>query len=125
MPTYRDLGPTQLVTATPDTTGRNKGNWTVQVDPQTLNCKVALAQVYQISIDGPVGSSFTLYKNTVRWNAVLQGWANAWDPANPLYIRPGDTLFFFWTAPVTQSPAPTVVCWLHYDTDLLENKYSE
>jgi hypothetical protein len=125
MPTYRDLGPSQQVTGTPDTTHRNPGNWTVVLDPQAINCKVAQAEIYQISIDGPVGSSFTVYRNTVRWNTVLQGWSNSWDPSNPLYVRPGDTLFFFWSAPVSQSPAPTVVLWMRYDRDLLENKYSE
>ena len=125
MTQYRDLGPTQLITARPDTTGKNTGNWTLIADDQVLNCKVAQAEIYQISIDGPVGSSFTVYRNTVRWNTVLQGWSNSWDPVNPLYLRPGDSLFLYWTAPISQQPPPTAVFWIRYDEDLQENKYGQ
>lgn len=120
---YRDLGPTALLTATVDQTLRNQGNWTIQADPRALNCRVAQAEVYQINIDGPVGSSFTVYRNTVRWNLVFQGWANTYDPVNPLYVRPGDSIYLFWNVPVTALPAPSAVFWLRYDTDLPENKY--
>jgi len=122
MTTYRDLGPTALLKATIDKTLRNPGNWTIVAGPQALNCKVAQAEVYQISIDGPVGSSLVLYRNTVRWNVVLQGWANTYDPTQALYIRPGDSLYFFWSS--IAAPTPTATVWLRYDTDLLENKMS-
>src|SRR5215469_2805110 len=107
-PQYRDLGPTQLLKAAVDSTGRNQGNngkvdqaqsnWTITADPQDLNCHVAQAEVYQISIDGPVGSRCSLYRNSRLYNKMIQGWANNYDPVNPLYIRPGDTLFMFWNA---------------------------
>jgi hypothetical protein len=120
---YRNLGPTRLLTATPDATNRNKGNWTIVVDPQTLNCKIAQAEVHQISIDGPIGSSMSVYINQQAWNQVVQGWANNYDPVNPLYVRPGDTLFLFWRAPLIWKPVPTATLWLRYDTELPENKY--
>lgn len=120
---YRDLGPTALLKATPDQTLRNPGNWTLAASQRELSNLVAQAEIYQISIDGPVGSSFTVYRNTVRWNLVFQGWANTYDPVNPLYVRPGDTIYLFWNAKFTTIPAPTAVFWLRYDTDLMENKY--
>jgi hypothetical protein len=113
-----------MIRATPDATHNNPGNWTITADTQALGAKVALAEIYQISIDGPVGSSFTVYRNTRRWNFVIQGWANSWDPVNPLYVRAGDTIFLYWNAPVTQLPAPTAVFWLRYDTELAANKYA-
>jgi hypothetical protein len=119
---YRDLGPTRLLTATPDSTFRNQGNWTIVADPQTLNCKVALAEVYQISIDGPIGSTMSVYRNTQAWNQVVQGWANNYDPTNPLYVRPGDSIFLFWKAPTVWLPVPTATLWLRYDTELPENR---
>lgn len=122
--TYRDLGPTQLLTATLDQTRNNPGNWTIQADQKALNCYVAQAEIYQISIDGPIGSSFTVYRNTRRWNFVLQGWANTYDPVNPLYVRPGDSVFLYWNAKITQTPTPTAIFWLRFDTDLPENKSS-
>jgi hypothetical protein len=122
VPLYRDLGPTQLLTATKDQTGRNAGNWTLTADPQDLNCKVALAEVYQCTINGPVGTTFQWCRNSRVWNNVVQGWNNTYDPVNPMFLRPGDTLFFFWRATVNLLPVPSAVLWLRYDLDLPENK---
>lgn len=122
MTTYRDLGPTQLLTAVADTTGRNPGNWTLTADPQALNCRVALAEVYQITIDGPIGFGFDLYRNSQLWNRVAQGWQNNYDPVQPLFVRPGDSLSFRWRAVIAMLPVPTAVIWLKYDWDLPENK---
>jgi hypothetical protein len=121
--TYRDLGPTMPLTAVADP--QNKiaaGNWTLTADPQALNCRVALAEVYQITVDGPVGFGFDLYRNSRKWNTVAQGWQNNYDPQQPLWIRPGDSLFFYWRAASSLLPAPTAVIWLKYDIDLPENK---
>jgi hypothetical protein len=122
MATHRDLGPTQLLTAVPDATTRNAGNWTITADQRALNFLVAQAEVYQITVDGPVGFGFSLYRGTRLWNNVAQGWQNNWDPVQPLIVRPGDIVYLFWRAPVTMSPAPTAVLWLRYDVDLPENK---
>jgi hypothetical protein len=121
---YRDLGATQLLLATPDATGNNLGNWTVTATQAALKSFVAQAEIYQISIDGPIGSSVKIYRNTHLWNAVYQGWSNSWDPVNPLYVRPGDTVFFYWNALITTTPVPTAKLWLRYDTELQENKYA-
>lgn len=123
MTAYRDLGPSQLLTATLDTTLNNPGNWTIVADPQHLNSKVAQAEIYQIGIDGPIGSSFRLFRNTHLWNAVNQGWQNSYDPQQALIIRPGDTLFFYWSMGPPNLPVPTAKLWIRFDTDLTENKY--
>lgn len=123
MARYRDLGPTRQLTATTDKTGRNQGNWTIVADPQALNCKVSQAEVHQISIDGPIGSSLAVYRNQQAWNRVVQGWANNYDPVNPLYIRPGDSLYLFWQASAgIWLPVPTATIWLRYDLDLPGNQ---
>jgi hypothetical protein len=123
MARYRDLGPTQKLTATIDKTGRNQGNWTIVFDHQILNCKVGLAEVHQITIDGPIGAGMSLWRNQQPWNQVVQGWANNYDPTNPLYIRQGDSLFLFWHAAAgVWLPAPTATLWMRYDIDLPENQ---
>jgi hypothetical protein len=63
-----------------------------------------------------------LFRNTKAWNRTIQGWANTYDPQNPLFIRPGDSLFFFWRAPLVWLPVPTATAWLRYDLDLPENQ---
>jgi hypothetical protein len=123
MARYRDLGPTRGLTATPDQTLRNPGNWTIVADPQILNCKVAQAEIHQIALDGPIGSAMNVYRNQQLWNHVQQGWANNYDPVNPLYVRPGDSVFLFWLAAAgLWLPAPTATIWLRYDLDLPGNQ---
>lgn len=123
MPPYRDLGPSMPLTATPDQTGNNPGNWTIVAGPQELNCKVAQAEVYQMTINGPAGTTFKLLRNGRLWNDVIQGYSNVYDPVNPLYVRPGDSLNFYWRADTSRLPAPTVTLWLRYDLQLPENVY--
>jgi hypothetical protein len=119
---YRDLGPTALITATPDQTFNNTGNWTIVAGPTVLNCYVALAEIYQIAVDGPIGSGIVVARNTRIWNQVVQGWQNNYDPSNPLFVRPTDTIFLYWKAPIVWLPVPTATFWLRYDVDLPENK---
>jgi hypothetical protein len=120
---YRDLGPTQLLTAVLDTTAANPvlaGGFMITADQSKLNFRAALTEVYQIAIDGPVGSSFALYRNTRLWNWVQQGWRNTYDPANPLVVRPGDNLFFYWNT-AAGTPVPQATIWMRYDINLPEN----
>jgi hypothetical protein len=123
---YRDLGPTRPLVATPDQTFRNTGNWTIVADPQVLNCHVGQAEISQIGLDGPVGGTVSVYRNQQLWNAVVQGWSNNYDPTNPLYIRPGDTVFLFWKVPVSwPGPTPTATIWMRYDIELPENRNAQ
>lgn len=119
---YRDIGPTQLLTATPDQTTRNPGNWTIEATQAALNCYVSLAEIYHIAIDGPVQSSVAIYRGTRLWENVSQGWSNSWDPTNPMIVRPTDEVFFFWKAAAgVWFPVPTATLWLRYNTELPEN----
>lgn len=95
-------------------------NWTVTFAPQDLNCKVSLAEIYHITLDGPVGSSFKVFRNKQWWDTVLQGWSNSWDPQQPLYIRKDDSVFFYWNS--AANPAPVVTVWMRYDTALRQNQ---
>lgn len=78
-------------------------------------------EVYQMSLDGPVGSSFVLMRNRVVWNRVLQGWQNYDDMQQPLPLRDGDELEFCWNQAFAAGPytpsggtnvQPTVTLWL-------------
>lgn len=127
MAEYRDLGSTLAVTGVPGGSDNpyGAGNWTVTFTPVELNSKVGQAELYQANVSGtdgigPVGSSFQLFRNKRLWNTVFQGWANNYDPVNPMYIRKDDTVFFYWN--VSVAPAPVVVCWLRYDLILPENR---
>lgn len=120
---YRDLGPTQKLTAAVDNSGANPygpGMWTITFAASDLGFRVGQAELYQANIDGPVGSSFQLWRNLRQWSVVAQGWANSYDPTQPMLLRYGDALSFFWNSAAT--PAPTATLWLRYDTELPENQ---
>jgi hypothetical protein len=76
-------------------------------------------EIYQISLDGPLGSSVRMMINRQMWNYVQQGWLNYCDPIQPIQIRQTDEVEFCWnfaaTAPpynTTSNILPTVTLWL-------------
>jgi hypothetical protein len=120
--TYQDLGPSPVVPAALDPANKFvQGCWSALYPDNKLNTKMGVAEAYQITVmGGPVGSSFLLYRNNQLWNTVLQGWNNNYDPFNPLYVRQGDGLFFYWNS--TAAPAPIVTIWLRADLDNPANR---
>jgi hypothetical protein len=45
-----------------------------------------------------------------------------WDPANPILMRQGDELFFFWQLASASVPVPVVTCFFRYDTTVPANR---
>lgn len=93
--------------------------WVVTFAPDDLNLSQDSVEVYQIDLDGPVGTSCKIRKNGHPWNTVNQGWRNSCDPAQPMLLGPYDTVQFFWNAPFTSPPydpvnnvQPQVTMWL-------------
>jgi hypothetical protein len=117
--TYTSLGPRTLV-GTPDLTGNNAGNWTVQFSPDiiALSTQIPVFEVYHIAVKGAPGSSFTVSVDINLWDAVPQGFLNSWDPAEPLLLTQGNTLYFYYSDPITDGTPPTVTIWLRYNKDL-------
>jgi hypothetical protein len=78
-------------------------------------------EVYQVSLDGPVGSSVMVMFNRQPWNFVIQGWQNYDDVNQPWPVRKGDDIQFAWTFAATAGPytvsgganvQPAVTLWL-------------
>lgn len=78
-------------------------------------------ECYQISLDGPVGSSVLMLINRVPYNWVLQGWNNYDDPQQPILLNTGDDVQFCWNTAFTSGPytasggsnvRPLVSLWL-------------
>jgi hypothetical protein len=85
------------------------GSWTASFAPKDLNFSVPLAEVYHITVNGP-GGYFLVYINEDFWDAASYGGVNSWDPSEPMLIRPGDTVYFYWS--VSGGTAPQVTIWL-------------
>lgn len=105
-----------------DNTGNNSGNWTVIFHPDDMNCNVPNFEVCHIVVNGAQGSKFTLWIDNMQWDTSQNGFANSWDPAVPLPLRPGQWLYFYYSDPVTDGTPPSVTIWLRYDQDIAANK---
>ena len=131
---YRGLGhPTS--TGIQDGTGTAAGNfnpylpgtgWDVIFTPDDFVTNLTQYEVYQISLDGPIGSSVLICIDHAPWNYVAQGWANSYDPQQPMLLNNGNELEFYWNFPATTPPydkvtnvLPVVTLWLRADAALL------
>lgn len=103
-----------------DTTGNNPGNWTVAFTPDIIACTVTPQfEVYKIVVRGASGvSQFDVYVDLKAWDSAVYGAHNAWDPDQPMLLNPGQSLYFYFTTPVTDGAQPQVSIWLRYDTDI-------
>jgi hypothetical protein len=112
---YKGLPPTAVV-ASLDTTGNNTGNWTAQIPSTPLVGFLTEFEMYKATIDGPIGSAVSVYVDNKKWSHTSQGWQNEWDPAQPLLMNAGQTLYFYWNVPTTALPVPTVTAWFRHAT---------
>jgi hypothetical protein len=122
---YRDLGGFP-VTAVADPTGRNPfgaGYSTVILNADTtFRTSMPLVEVYHLWVNSQVGSAFQIWKNLLQYDNVLIG-NNAWDPAQAMTLRSGDTLYFYFNQPfqtpnATNSNNPNIVAYLREPLDL-------
>jgi hypothetical protein len=102
-----------------DTTGVNPGNWTVTFDSAAINVNVPQAEVYKIVVTGAAqGSTFNVAINTALWDLAVYAVQNSWDPQQPLIIRPGDTLYFYYSSHASDGHQPSITIWLRYEITL-------
>lgn len=121
MTTYIELGPrTQQGVA--DTTGNNTGNWTVTFAPQDLNTNMPFFEVYKVVIHGALGSTMSWYVEQNIWETTIAADDNAWDPTQPLLLRAGQSMFMYWSDPVSDNTPPKATIWLRYDQDIDANQ---
>lgn len=117
---YQTLGSRQVV-ATPDATGLNPGNWTVQLTDQILNSQVDPYEIYHFFVSTSSTLSFTspgatgqfqVWINNVPWDNEPYSANNSWDPSQPMILHPGDEVDFFFS--FGTGTAPIVTAWLRY-----------
>lgn len=115
---YKSLGSRGPITGVADTTGNNTGNWTISFTPDILTVSVGQYECYKIVIRGAAGSSFTVYVENKQWDVAVYGTANAWDPVQPLLLNPGQTVYFYYSDPVSDQTPPVATIWLRYDPEI-------
>ena len=103
-----------------DNTGQNPGNWTVTFPPNLINVTVFTDfEVWKIVVtNGAPGATLEVFVNNYLWDTAVYATQNSWDPQQPLILRPGDTLYFYYSDPATDGFQPTVWIWLRHEVTL-------
>lgn len=115
---YRTLG-SRSASGAADTTGQNQGNWTVQFTPKDLNVNVPEFECWKIVVKGSAATAtFDVFVNSQQFDIAVYGQRNSWDPVQPMILRPGDSLFFYYSTAATDGNQPQVTVWLRYDVSL-------
>lgn len=104
-----DLGNRQATGVLDPTNPYVAGAWTVAFTPRVLSIFDAF-EVYHISVNGPSGSSFKIFLDTTFYDNVQVGDINAWDPSQPMFVRPGRTIFFYYNVTTAPAPLVTIFC---------------
>lgn len=115
---YFPLGGRPAVAAA-DTTGLNPGNWTAMLDNKAIGISRSVFEMYHLYITSPTlattSTTASVRLNLLPWDITLIGQANSWDPAQPLLMTPGDTLYVLFNVPTSTTPAPTITAWFRYE----------
>ncbi len=86
---------------------RGAGFWTVEFRPQDL--PVDDFEVYHIALQGP-GGNVWVYLDTTFYSAAARGDINEYDPNSPMYVRKGQSIFFYWSTAEGNAPTITLFC---------------
>lgn len=94
----------------------NAGNWTAAFTPALLAVAQQSFEVFHIVVSGAAGSSFLIYIDGFFWDNVSYGQANSWDPVNPMPVKTGQTVYFYYSDSASDGTPPTVTLWLRAQT---------
>lgn len=92
--------------------------WVVIFTPDDLPMETEF-EVYQIALDGPIGSSAVVMLDGNEHSYVQTAWANTASDDPPMLVRFGQSIQFCWNFPFTSGPynrttniQPRVTIWL-------------
>ena len=108
-----ELGPRRLVGIASATNPVFAGGWTAAFTPAEIAVP-GHCECYHIAFKGPVLSSVEVWLDETFYDIAARGDKNSWDPNQPMYIRSGTTVFFYWSSNV--APAPHVTIFLREPT---------
>lgn len=112
-----------------DKTGVNTGNLTAAFDVGTLGTMPPVFEWFRATVDTAVpGVLFTPASCSIRIDKTrpvsftFPVGGSEWDPSQPVPLRQGNELYFFWNLASSSTPVPLVTCWFRYDADLPANQ---
>ncbi len=115
---YQTLG-SRSAKGAADTTGQNRGNWTVTFDPNLLNVQVTEFEIYKIIVKGAASTAtFDVYVDAQQWDIAVYAKQNSWDPVQPMLVRFGQTVYFYYSSASSDGNQPLVTAWLRHEVSL-------
>lgn len=92
----------------------NAGNWICEFTAADIGISEPVFRCYHIVVDGgPLGSTFTVYRNNKKYDTVFPGWSTSWDPNNPMKLNNGDTISFWWNT----GTGTAAEVWLYFEKE--------
>lgn len=88
------------------------GGWAVQFTPEDISIQDNTFLIWHIAVQGPAApsSNLQLWLDTIFYSTTVRGDANDYDPNQPIVVRSGQTVNFYWNT--TVNPAPMVTIFL-------------
>lgn len=88
------------------------GGWAVQFTPEDISIQDGVFHIWHIAVQGPAAPScrLQLWMDTIFYSATVRGDINDYDPNQPIVVRSGQTINFYWNT--TANPAPMVTIFL-------------
>lgn len=117
------------VPSSADTTGVNSGNLTAAFTVNVLGTMPPVFEWFRCNIDTAIpGQQFAAAPCSIRKNFrqpvsfTFPAGGTEWDPSQPIPMRQGDELYFFWQLASSATPVPLVTCYFRYDADIPANR---
>lgn len=88
------------------------GGWAVEFTPEDLSIQDRTFEIFHIAVQGPNQPScnLQLFLDTCFYSATVRGDINDYDPNQPIPVRSGQTVNFYWDT--TVNPPPVVSLFL-------------
>lgn len=88
------------------------GGWAVQFTPEDIAVQESQFEIFHIAVQGPAdaGCNLQVWLDTIFYSATVRGDINDYDPNQPIPVRSGQTVSFYWDT--TVNPAPIVSIFL-------------
>lgn len=117
------------VASAKDQTGANQNQLTAAFTTNILGTMPPVFEWYRAMVaTATPGGTFTpascgIYLNIRKpVSATYPAGITEWDPSQPILMRSGDELFFFWALASSVTPVPVVTCFFRFDTDNPANR---
>lgn len=113
--------------ATADTTGNNPGNLTNAFTQNVLGTMPPIFEWYRAVVAPPApgqtlaSAPCSIYVQRYQVSFTFPAGGSEWDPSQPIPMRNGYELYFYWQLAASVTPVPLVTIFLRYDADLPAN----